>query len=384
MGVDVDSAGNLYIADYMDRRIRQVSHGTITTVAGGGSLYGNSTVFDQPAVGAVLSGPRGVVVDSAGNIFFTDSNPNMLAGHVYRVTSGLLTVIAGDTTGNYSAKNPGDGGPATDAVLGFPSGIAAGPAGLIFADSNYGRIRGLIPAGAPSPPTISTGEVVNAASLLAGPVAPGSIVAVFGSFGLNSPSQADAVPLPTALTGFSIEIGGVNAPLFYASGTQANLQVPWELAGQSSATAAATVNGVTGPSRTVQLAPSAPAIFTMNGTGAGQGAITDTSYHVADASNPVSAGSVIQIYCTGLGAVTNPPASGTPASAAALSQTITTPTVTIGDIPAVVSFSGLVPGAVGEYQVNAQVAAGVTPGPTVPVVISIGDAQSNTVTMAVK
>jgi uncharacterized protein (TIGR03437 family) len=93
---------------------------------------------------------------------------------------------------------------------------------------------------------------------------------------------------------------------------------------------------------------------------------------------------MIQIYCTGLGAVTNPPSSGSPASATTLSRTTTTPTVTIGGTTAVVSFSGLVPGTVGEYQVNTQVPTGVAPGPTVPVVISIGGATSNSVTIAVK
>jgi uncharacterized protein (TIGR03437 family) len=82
----------------------------------------------------------------------------------------------------------------------------------------------------------------------------------------------------------------------------------------------------------------------MNGQGIGQGAILDTSYRLVDSSNPASAGSaILQIYCTGLGAVTYQPPSGSPPGGQ-LSQTTTTPTVTIGGVQAQVLFSGLAPG----------------------------------------
>jgi uncharacterized protein (TIGR03437 family) len=93
---------------------------------------------------------------------------------------------------------------------------------------------------------------------------------------------------------------------------------------------------------------------------------------------------VVLIYCTGLGAVTNQPPTGSPASNTSLSYTTTTPIVKIGGVSANLLFSGLAPGYVGLYQVNAQVPAGSATGSAVPVVISMGSAKSNTVTMAVE
>jgi uncharacterized protein (TIGR03437 family) len=145
----------------------------------------------------------------------------------------------------------------------------------------------------------------------------------------------------------------------------------------------ALLNGISGPAQTLKLAPFAPGIFAANGQGTGQGIIVDLSYRLVDSSNPATAGSVIQIYCTGLGAVANEPATGDPASATTLSSTTVTPSVTIGGMGTTVLFSGLAPGSVGEYQVNVQVPAGVATGPAVPVAMSIGDVTSNTVTIAV-
>lgn len=114
-------------------------------------------------------------------------------------------------------------------------------------------------------------------------------------------------------------------------------------------------------------------IFAVNGNGSGQGAILDASYELVDASNPATAGStIVLIYCTGLGAVSNQPATGAPAPDGPLAWTTTMPTVTIGGTAAPVLFSGLAPGFVGLYQVNALAPAGVGAGAAVPVTISLG------------
>lgn len=241
---------------------------------------------------------------------------------------------------------------------------------------------------AASAPSISAGGVVNAASYAAGtPLAPGSIAAAFGSFPLDSPAGAQGVPLPTSLSGLSMQFGiGTKVPLFYAASGQVNFQVPWELAGQSQSSLTATVSGQSSAAQNVALAPFAPGIFSMNGQGTGQGAIVDAlSGLLVDSSNPAIAGSTyLSIYCTGLGPVTNQPASGAAATSDPLSQTTTTPRVTVGGVQAQVLFAGLAPGFVGLYQVNVQVPAEVTSGNAVPVVIVIGGATSNTGTIAVK
>ena len=95
-------------------------------------------------------------------------------------------------------------------------------------------------------------------------------------------------------------------------------------------------------------------------------------------------GGYISIYCTGLGATDPPVASGQAGPADRVVTVKTRVTVTIGGQPATVIFAGLAPGFVALYQVNAQVPAGVTPGNALPVVITQGNARSNTATIAVR
>jgi beta-glucosidase len=247
-------------------------------------------------------------------------------------------------------------------------------------------VAGLTGAWAQPAPSINSGGVINAASSAPGaPLAPGSIASVYGSFLLSAPVQPSQVPLPTNLDGLSLAFGTVDAPLFYASSGQVNLQIPWELAGQTQASLTAALAGQTSPPQTVTLAPFAPGIFSINGQGTGQGAILDSFYNLVTPSNPAGTGvTAILIYCTGLGAVANPPPTGAAAPLSPLSQTTTTPTVTIGGAPAQVLWSGLAPGTVGGYQVNALVPADAATGNAVPVFLSIGGAVSNTVQIAVQ
>ncbi|HXM42619.1 MAG TPA: glycoside hydrolase family 3 C-terminal domain-containing protein [Bryobacteraceae bacterium] len=219
-------------------------------------------------------------------------------------------------------------------------------------------------------PSINAGGVVNAASSVPGPVAPGSIASVYGTF---------------PITGLSLAFNAMNAPLFYASASQVNLQIPWELVGLSQASLTATAAGQTSAPQPVSLAQFAPGIFSMNGQGTGPGAILDSSYNLIAASNPAGAGvTIILIYCTGLGPVTNQPPTGAAAPSNPLAVTTTQPVVTIGGVSAQVLFSGLAPGSVGEYQVNALAPSNAPTGDAVPVILSIGGVASNAVQIAVQ
>src|ERR1017187_2970411 len=131
-GVAVDSAGNLYVADRDNNRIRKVSNGVITTVAGNGTVgfSGDS----GPATSAQLSLPNSVAVDSAGNVYIADSNNN----RVRKVSNGVITTVAGNGLYGYS----GDNGPATSAHLYTPFGVAVDSVGnLYIADTGNYRIR---------------------------------------------------------------------------------------------------------------------------------------------------------------------------------------------------------------------------------------------------
>jgi len=120
---------------------------------------------------------------------------------------------------------------------------------------------------------------------------------------------------------------------------------------------------------TIPLQSTAPGFFINSGNVADA---LDTNFKIITAANPAVRGQTIQLYCNGLGPVTNQPASGAPAgSGTSLSQTQTTPVVTIGGQPATVSFSGLAPGIVGEYQVNVAVPTSIGAG-NQPITIAIG------------
>jgi uncharacterized protein (TIGR03437 family) len=130
-GVAVDPAGNLYIADQGNNRIRKVSNGMITTVAGNGG-WGFSG-DNGPATSAKLANPMGVAVDSLGNLYIADS----LNNRIRKVSNGVITTVAGNGTQGFS----GDNGPAASAQLEFPSGVAIDPAGGLYIADDTDRIR---------------------------------------------------------------------------------------------------------------------------------------------------------------------------------------------------------------------------------------------------
>ncbi|NQT70398.1 MAG: hypothetical protein HQ552_12545 [Desulfobacteraceae bacterium] len=133
-GVAVDSTGNLYISDSSNSRIRKVdSNGVITTAAGNGN-YGYSG-DNGPATDARLYYPEGVAVDNAGNLYIADDSNH----RIRKVdTSGVITTVAGNGSGGYS----GDNGPATNARLYYPRRVAVDNAGnLYIADYRNHRIR---------------------------------------------------------------------------------------------------------------------------------------------------------------------------------------------------------------------------------------------------
>ncbi len=244
-----------------------------------------------------------------------------------------------------------------------------------------------------APPIVNPGGTVNGASFGTQPPAGASIGSLFGANLGSSTVFAGALPLPTTLAGVTVRINGIAAPLFFVSPTQINFQFPWEVLGQTQVSITVTVSGVTSAAQTLPLAPFAPGIFTTNATGSGQGAILIAATgEVAAlsgsipgrAARPVLRGGFISIFCTGLGAVTNQPATGAAALANPLSTTTVVPAVTIGGIPATVAFSGLAPGFVGLYQVNVRVPENAATGSAVPVVLTIGGATSNPVSIAVQ
>jgi uncharacterized protein (TIGR03437 family) len=242
--------------------------------------------------------------------------------------------------------------------------------------------------------TIDKGGVVSSANPYGGTVtSPGALMTIYGQNLAGAPvSPTDyphAFPLPGTLGGVTVIIGNYVAPIYLVSPNAINVQIPYGVAqrsqtvfveqGQSIASAPVTVSAVS------------PALFSMDESGSGQGAIriANTATIPAPAgqfpgSHPASRGDYLEIYCTGLGAVSPGVGDGAAAPSQPLAQTLQTPTVSIGGLQASVLFSGLTPGYAGLYVVDVQIPSGITVGNAVPVTLTIGGVTSNTVTIAVQ
>jgi uncharacterized protein (TIGR03437 family) len=244
----------------------------------------------------------------------------------------------------------------------------------------------------PKDVTLSQGGVLLGAGFERGPVAPGSIISLFGQNLAATAATAQTLPLPRTLNGVRVLVGEKEAPLFYVGPNQVNAQVPVELESDRQLQVRIEANGVSSAPEPLQTAAARPGIFTLGPPYGNQGAILiGNSNKLAMPvtanipSQPAAVGGVVSIFCTGLGATEPAVASGQPGPATEPLARVKTPvTVTIGGKPATVSFAGMAPGFAAVYQVNAQVPAGVTAGDAVPVVITQGGFASNTATIAVK
>ena len=197
-------------------------------------------------------------------------------------------------------------------------------------------------------------RVVNAASLAPGPVSPGEIVTLFGSF---------SDPAPTIL------FNDVQSPVTYAGSSQVNAVVPFEL-DLSNQAQVQIQQGGSSATVPVPVATASPAIFQTT-AGSSQGAILNQDYSPNSPSNPAAQGSVISIYGTGFGTLSQLPKDGQVVKA--LLNTATPVTANIAGVAADVLYAGAAPGLIaGVIQVNIRVPDGLTPGPAVPVSLSIG------------
>jgi len=244
-------------------------------------------------------------------------------------------------------------------------------------------------------PIILPGAVQSAAT--AGlPLAPCSLVTIYGEALADGVQVNPPGTLTTSLAGAQVFLSGNPLYLLYAgpSGnsatlTQINAQVPCDLASYIIDNKnQITVQRDSVPSSgsdALPVATAAPAIFTPDATGVGQGSIYDANGNLVDGGNPAQAGDVVSIYCTGLGAVNPAVATGQPAPGPPGLANVTTPlTVTIGGVNATVNAAYMEPGTSGAYEVDVVVPSGVTPGGQVPVQIFMLTLPSQQVTMGVR
>jgi uncharacterized protein (TIGR03437 family) len=306
---------------------------------------------------------------------------------------GSFTAVAATTSGgNWLSISTASGSfPVTEQVSVNAGGLAVGTYQGTITVTSSGAAN--TPFTIPVTLTIASqaagtvSAVVNGASFAANtPIAAGALVSIFGlNIGPGVGVGSSGVPLPTTLANISVTIGAKAAPLLFVSSGQINCQVPFEIAGQTTAPVVVTNTSTLTqtPATNVSLSASSPGIFTVVINGTTQGAILNQDFSFNTPANPAHHGDVVQIFATGQGAVANAPADGAIATGGT-STTPVTPVVLIGNQPAAVQFSGLAPGFVGLWQVNANVPAGAASGSAVSVQIVLNGAISNTTTLAVQ
>jgi len=341
----------------------------------------NSSLIDG-VVGTDLGALNFKVVDQYGVAV-----PNSQVGFSVNVSQGgslTLNTVPGEpactpasATDSVTCLTDANGIAWVDVVLG-----TAGQPGLLATGSTVPTSFYIRPQ-----PTIPTGGVVNAASNLA-PIAAGSYVSIYGS-NLADPNKignTTTTTLPLVINqvtvSFDTPSASISVPgyIIFESPGQVNVQVPWELQGQTSAQVKVTINQFSyGNVVTAPLATYSPAFYSANGVVSALLA----DYSQISASNPAIHGQVLQLFANGLGPVSNQPASGSPAPGSPLSLTLAHPTVSIGGQDAPVQFSGLAPGFPGLNQINVTVPAGLTPG-TYPITLTIGGVTSPAVNVPVQ
>lgn len=253
-----------------------------------------------------------------------------------------------------------------------------GTGAILFSDSFNNRVRKLTPQSAQLPPAaIVDAVVVNAASLLPGPVAPGERVTLFAAgIGpeIGVASHVDALGMvETVLAETEVQFDGISAPLFYVQSGQIDLQVPYGVLGSTQMEVF--YKGVSRIRLVLPVAESAPGLYP---------AITNQDGTVNSAANAAPRDSVVTMYATGAGA-TNPVGVSGRAAQEPFAQPVMPVTLKIGGNPCDILYAADAPGLTGLMQINARVPDGFVPTGILPVVLTVGAAGSQPgVTIAVK
>ena len=374
-GLAFDSAGNLYIADADNNAVRMVTVGGVITTIAGASANPGFSGDGGPAPQAQLYRAAGVAVDAAGNVFIADD----INCRIRKIdTNGIITTVAGSGAFGFA----GDGGPAVDASLRFPTGVLVDASGNLFiSDAGNGAIREVPGIGVPAlktAPAIGAGGVISSSGFgAATSIAPGSFIEIYGSnlavdTNLWSGRNFIGGLAPTWLDGTAVTIGGIPAYVVYVSPTQINALVPFNVPTGTAEPVIVTNSGGVSAAQNVAVNALQPGLLATPLTNIGgiQYAVAlfpDFSTYVLPsgaistaASTPAQPGDTIVLFGTGFGPVSTGIASGQIVTQA--NSLVNPVQFSIGGVPATTTYQGLGPGEAGVYQFDIVVPSGVPAG----------------------
>jgi uncharacterized protein (TIGR03437 family) len=221
------------------------------------------------------------------------------------------------------------------------------------------------------------GQVVNSASGLSGPVAAGEMVTINGAdlgqatLATNPASAATTDKLESSLGGTRVMVNGSAVPLLYVRQDEVAAVIPNAVAGQTSITVQVQYEGQSTPTMQVPVTAIAPGLFTIDGSGRGQGAILNQDESVNSMANPAARGSIVALFGTG-GGPTDPQLAEDAIATAPYPKLTSAITVTIGGQPADIEYAGAAPDLAAVFVISARVPKNIQPGPKVPVTVTIG------------
>ena len=339
--------------------------------------------FNVTAGSSVLPGPQIVQVTSANNVQFNAvaaAPPGSSGGAVF-IT---VTPTSGATPVNLSI------GLNASVVSTLSPGTYSNVVTLTSPSTpdQTQSITVMLTVTAAGPPSISA--IDSAASFQMGMISPGEIITIFGANigptpAVNLQLTANGM-IATSLGNTQVTFNGVAAPLIFVSSGQINAVVPYEVAGNAFASVVVIRNGVSSAPAQVSVVAATPALFTLNQSGSGQGAILNQDFSGNGPNNPAARGSIIILYATGEGVLTPAVPTGSVTSLSApFPKPISAVTAMIGGVQAQIMYAGEAPGFTsGLLQVNAVVPTTIGTG-NQPVVLTIGGiVGSSAVTAAIK
>ena len=434
--LNMDGAGNVTTFT-ANGHAANVTTGAITPQTGTGGTYNvPSGTLTMSGAALVNSAARTLAVSTSGNVFIAGTpgaHDIMIGVKAFTGTAANTSLAPGFWLGGLRLDTSGSGesfagsgetingvsitssqrlhetGPSTlnitesntytvaiDGTGSYgPSKIGLGTAGNVMVSANLSAIldptgyqigfAAVNPALTGSSVFINPRGVVNAASNAPAVdyLSPGEFIAIYGS-GLAAATVSSLPPYPSSVGGVTVTIGGLPASIYFVSSGQIDCLVPYAVTG-SSVTVQVTNGGTASNVVTIPLAKTSPGIFSLDTTGTNDGAILKfADGSVVNASNPAVKGSILELYLTGLGALTTPIADGHGATAADSAVTQIAMYINGKLVPAANILYAGVSSLPGLYQINFVVPTTLTDSGELPLAILTQDAFHDQVTIAIQ